>query len=335
MDISNKIVPPHLNAEIYRTDTTGTSTLSYLDFIRIHSDGTVLVGSSELTGRYWNGGASIYKNIEDARRIQTEEKLGISLISGTSDGCFIENSNKVLLCEDSGALSIWSHANEQNAWNQWIDEVSVAEHDDMVMGVDCLDPGHHYVTVGADGHAKVWDIQDLICIRNYSAAHSSIIYAVSVKPKSRTNFATGSMDQYVTLWDENIDKPVLDLLKNDCCIRCLAWINEHCLVAGDEAGVLHFIDIRNTDSVVKITEFPAAVHKVAVQSESEKLAVCCDNKIVSVCDVSEPSTASIIYHDRHRHSNFVRGLAWDLEDKKLLHTVGWNGEIKSHQIVWD
>lgn len=37
MDDSNKITPPHLNAEIYRTDTTGTSTLSYLDFIRIHS----------------------------------------------------------------------------------------------------------------------------------------------------------------------------------------------------------------------------------------------------------------------------------------------------------
>lgn len=60
---------------------------------------------------------------------------------------------------------------------------------------------------------------------------------------------------------------VSDLLKNDCCIRCLAWVNEHCLVAGDEAGVLHFIDIRNTDNVVKLAEFPAAVHKVAMHPE--------------------------------------------------------------------
>lgn len=36
MDNSNKIVPPHLNAEIYRTDATGTNTQSYLDYIRLH-----------------------------------------------------------------------------------------------------------------------------------------------------------------------------------------------------------------------------------------------------------------------------------------------------------
>ena len=41
MDNSNKIVPPHLNAEIYRTDTTGTSTQSYYDYIRLH-EGTFL-----------------------------------------------------------------------------------------------------------------------------------------------------------------------------------------------------------------------------------------------------------------------------------------------------
>lgn len=335
MDNSNKIVPPHLNAEIYRTDVTGTSTLSYLDYIRIHPGGSVLVGSSELTGRYWNGGASVYKDIVDARRIQTEEKISISLSSGTADGCFIESSNKVMLCEDSGAVSIWVRDEQQNAWNQWSEQVSVAEHDDMVLAVDCLDPGQHYVTTGADGHAKVWDIKDLICVRNYASAHRLMIYAVSTRPKSKTSFATGSMDHYVTLWDENVDKPVLDLLKNNCCIRCLAWIDEHRLVAGDEAGILYLIDVRNPETSTKLAEFPAAIHRVAAQSESDKVAVCCDNKIVSVCDVDAPSKSSVIYHDRHRHCNYVRGLAWDVEDKKVLHTVGWNGEIKSHHVVWD
>lgn len=62
----------------------------------------------------------------------------------------------MLLCEDSGSLSVWSHENNQNAWNAWTDEAAVAEHDDMAMGVECLDPGQHYVTVGADGNAKVF-----------------------------------------------------------------------------------------------------------------------------------------------------------------------------------
>ncbi|XP_075969468.1 methylosome protein WDR77-like [Anticarsia gemmatalis] len=335
MENSNKIVPPHLNAEIYRTDTTGTSTLSYLDYIRIHSDGSILVGSSELTGRYWNGGASIYKDINEARKIQTEEKLSIPLTSGSADGCFIESSNKVFLCEDSGAVSVWTREEQPNAWNQWTEQITVSEHDDIAFAVECLDPGQHYVTVGGDGHAKVWDIQDLICVKNYLAAHSLMIYAVAVKPKSRTCFATGSMDQCVTLWDENVDKPVLDLLNNDCGIRCLAWIDDHRLVAGDEAGVLRLIDVRNTETDVKIAEFPAAVHKLSVHSECDKVAVCCDNKIVSVCDTTQTPATSVIYHDRHRHTNYVRGLAWDLEDKKTLHSVGWNGEIKSHNVVWN
>lgn len=55
----------------------------------------------------------------------------------------------------------------------------------------------------------MWDINDMICIRNYSAAHSMIVNAIAVKPKSAHSFATGSMDQYVTLWDENTDKAVL------------------------------------------------------------------------------------------------------------------------------
>ncbi|XP_021189624.3 methylosome protein WDR77 [Helicoverpa armigera] len=334
MDNSNKIVPPHLNAEIYRTDTTGTSTLSYLDYIRIHSDGSVLVGSSELTGRYWNGGASVFKDIAEARSITVGGKRSIPLTSGTADGCFIGTSAKVLLCEDNGAVSVWStNVEQQNVWNQWKEDISVAEHDNMVLAVDCLEPQQCYVTAGADANVKVWDINDMICIRNYAAAHSMIINAVSVRPKSTNSFATGSMDQYVTLWDDNIDKPVLDLLKNDCCIRCIAWIDENRLIVGDEAGVLHLLDVRNTESDVKITEFPAAVHKLAVHTDSDKVAVCCDNKIVTVCEVAENSQPKVIYHDRHMHSNYVRGVAWDVQDKNTLHTVGWGGELKSHTVL--
>lgn len=36
MEDSNKIIPPHLNAEVYRTDTTGAGNISYLDYLRFH-----------------------------------------------------------------------------------------------------------------------------------------------------------------------------------------------------------------------------------------------------------------------------------------------------------
>lgn len=56
---------------------------------------------------------------------------------------------------------------------------------------------------------QVWDLNDMICIRNYSLAHSASVADVSVRPNSTTSFASGSLDMYVTLWDDNIDKPVL------------------------------------------------------------------------------------------------------------------------------
>lgn len=49
----------------------------------------------------------------------------------------------------------------------------------------------------------------MICVRNYNAAHSMMINTLSVRPKSTKEFATGSMDQYITLWDDTVDKPVL------------------------------------------------------------------------------------------------------------------------------
>lgn len=38
------IVPPHLNAEAYRNDTSGNTLVSYLDYIKIHS-GTYLTNN--------------------------------------------------------------------------------------------------------------------------------------------------------------------------------------------------------------------------------------------------------------------------------------------------
>ncbi|XP_032514058.2 methylosome protein WDR77-like [Danaus plexippus] len=331
MDNSNKIVPPHLNAEVYRTDTTGTSTQSFLDYIRIHNDGTLLVGCSELTGRYWNGGANIFDKAKQGKNVGSGTKKCIYLTSGTADGCFIESSNKILLCEDSGAVSIWN--NKDDAWKQWSEELSVAEHDGGVMAVDCLSPGKEYVTVGADGNVKVWDIIDLICMRNYIAAHNRPIYGLSTRPSSLTSFATGSLDYYITLWDENVSKPVLDLLKNDCGIRCLQWYDEEHILFGDESGVLSLIDVRNPENKIKLAEFPAAIHKINIQPACNRVSVCCDNKIVSVFNITDDLKLNLIYNNRNLHSNFVRGMAWDVDDRSLLHTVGWDGEIKTHNVT--
>ncbi|XP_013186477.2 methylosome protein WDR77 [Amyelois transitella] len=331
MENCNKIIPPHLNAEVYRSDTTGTSTLSYFDHISVNADNRVLIGCSELTGRYWNGGAIVHTSPSEAQDLQYIPKKSIHLTSGTAGGCFVGKLDKVLLCEDNGRVSIWSSSCD-DVWKMWSEDVSVAEHDDAVLAVDCISLESEYVTAGADGNIKVWDINEMICTQNYIAAHSMSICDVAVLPGSKS-FATGSLDEYISLWDEFVAKPIVDLVKNDCGVRCLQWINENKLIFGDEAGVLSLVDARNPKSIMRLMEFPAALHKIAVNKDSDKVAICCDNKIVSVCAINNDDTAQVVYHDRHMHSNFVRGMAWDAEASNVLHTVGWDGELKTHNVV--
>ncbi|XP_072944086.1 methylosome protein WDR77-like [Epargyreus clarus] len=325
---NDMMVPPHLNAEVYRTDTTGTLTQSYWEYIRFHPDGTMIIGCSELTGRYWDGGLIVGTLPEAGKDIDSSTKKAITSNSSTADGYFIETSNKVLLCEDSGALSIWSCGDD--VWKVWLGDITVAEHDDAIMAVDRLDKD--YVTVGADGNIKVWDISQMVSVRSYNAAHSMAINGVAVKPNSSSTFATVSSDQYVSLWDDNTSKPVCDVLKNDCGVRCAQWLDENKLIFGDEAGILRLVDIRNPEGALKLTEFPAAVHRVNIDSESSKMAVCCDNKIVTVCDVTDDSKLRIIYENRTLHTNYVRGCAWDLSDNNVLYTVGYDGALRTHNI---
>ncbi|KAJ0181622.1 hypothetical protein K1T71_002344 [Dendrolimus kikuchii] len=325
-----KIIPPHLNAEFYRTFVPKRSFISGLDYIRINSDGAVLIGSSDHTARNLTGQASIYNTATDACQQQNFNPKSIFLTSGTNDGCFIKNSDKVFLCEDSGAVSVWAKSESKHIWHEWVEDISVAEHDDAALVVDCLSPGKEYVTAGADGNIKVWDVSVLVCMQNYVCAPGYPVYGLAVRPQSHTDFASGSMDQYLNLWSENTEKSTLELHVSDCSIRCLAWLNENQLIFGNEAGTLKFVDIRNPDIITKLTEFPAAVHRLAVHPDCSKVAVCCDNKIVSVCEITEGINCKVGYHDRHLHTEFVRGLAWDVEDKNLLHSVGWGGEIKTH-----
>ncbi|KAI5641800.1 methylosome protein 50-like [Phthorimaea operculella] len=331
MENSNRVIPPHLNAEIYRTNVADSSSGSSLDYIHLHKDGSVLVGCSELTGRYWNGGVAIYKDIAEAQKQSHQLKKDIPLNSGTNDGCFIDGSNKVLLCEDNGTLSVWGSLPD-DAWKTWTQEVMVAEHDEAILAVDCLDPGQEYVTAGADGNVKVWDINDLICIRNYGGAHNMAVSGVASKPNSKTSFATASLDSYVTLWDDNVAKPVIDIIKNDCGVRCLQWVDENKIVYGDEAGALRIVDVRNTETKQDLAQFPAPVHRIAVHYKSDKVAVCCDNKIVTVCTLTVLDGPTTLYQDRLSHTNYVRGAAWDHNDQNILYTTGWDGEIKSHTI---
>lgn len=61
----------------------------------------------------------------------------------------------MFIVEDSGAVSVWSKNDDKTACYEWMKDISVAQHDDAALVVDCLSPGSEYITAGADGNIKV------------------------------------------------------------------------------------------------------------------------------------------------------------------------------------
>lgn len=61
------------------------------------TDGAVLIGCSELTGRYWKGRVNVYNSINDIKDLTLKPKNSINLACSSTDGCFVGDSNKVIL----------------------------------------------------------------------------------------------------------------------------------------------------------------------------------------------------------------------------------------------
>ncbi|XP_050671215.1 methylosome protein 50-like isoform X2 [Leptidea sinapis] len=304
-------------------------THTFLDFLDIHDD-NMLVGGSDFSGRYWDGNIYVSTISQEGEISTGNLEASINTIAGSADGCFLDNPQRIILCEDSGAIEVWSFVQDQNLWVQ---ESHIEEHDSAVLTIGCLVPNNLYVTAGADENIKAWDVKQMRSTRDYRKAHSHVISQVAVQPGSSDVFVTGSLDHEVKLWDYRLQKSVSALVNNDA-VRCVQWLDEHHVMFGDEAGSLKLVDSRNIQdgkSTKTLHEFPVPVHKIEVERETKKMAVCCDNATILTFDASNKESLNIIY-ENSSHRNFVRGLAWDTANKNVLYSSGWDGLVKKHII---
>lgn len=71
----------------------------------MHIDDKVILGSSDLTGRYWNGSLWYFQTVEDAPDVESC-LAGIDLPSGVCD-IAIYNKDKIAVGLDSGRNNIF------------------------------------------------------------------------------------------------------------------------------------------------------------------------------------------------------------------------------------
>ncbi|XP_046390935.1 methylosome protein 50-like [Ischnura elegans] len=255
-----------------------------LDFIDINEDGLMLLGSSNLTGRIWNGSVWCFSHTE--LEPKTDNSLtGVLCDSGVCDGLFLPSKDKILIGKDSGVLQLlqlvegsreWGggggnagNANgsdrlvESMPWEQadqkhhFMTLASAGEHDAAVLCLAVLpssgsNSAFKAVSGGADMCIKIWDVEALVSEHTYRPAHSHQVVKVSAAPKGSNSeglFASCSLDGTALIWDPRQPRPAHLIFEapGRCGAQALAWQPQSSagvLAVGLGSGAVHLVDSR-------------------------------------------------------------------------------------------
>ncbi|KAJ9587386.1 hypothetical protein L9F63_019087 [Diploptera punctata] len=332
-------VEPNRNADAYRNYqpiAVPAQIERYIDFIELCEDGYMLLGCSNLTGRFWTG--SLWYFIDPDAAPDVEKCLtGIECETGVTDGKFLEDKQKIFTdIKDSGTVQILGLSESSDEHTFHFESLnSVCEHDDSVLSVSVFPDKTQAVTGSSDTNIKVWSIESLISEHTYRPAHLLQVTSVCANPHDRNNvFASCSLDGMALMWDIRTPKPA----KVAWCDRAhelsaLSWhTSKDVLAVGSNTGEVTLIDTRQLKTPLAQTVcFSRPVHRLSFATHKpDWLAVCADDTKVKVLDCAS-DTPNILYCD-DRHDDFVRGLTWHNRNE-TLYSCGWDKQVLLHNIA--
>ncbi|XP_063244764.1 methylosome protein WDR77-like [Bacillus rossius redtenbacheri] len=331
-------VEPNRNAEAYRNYVPQyfpAQVEKYIEFIEFSEDGYMLLGSSNMTGRYWVGSVWYFTDPEAAPDVD-KCLTGSTTETGVCDGQFLPDKQKVLVAEDSGTLQLLGLSevpDEQSIYFSTIE--SKCEHDDTVLSLSVFPGEMRAVSGSADMNIKVWNVENLKCVQTYRPAHTHQVTCVSTCPERSNVFASCSLDGTLCTWDTRSDstsKPATVVLRENCSFGCVAWqpSTSDILAVGSNCGTVRLMDIRCTkEPLWQFTHFERPMYRIRFADHRPNwMAICADESKLEVVDCS---TLEVVYTD-DRHEDFVRGLAWNPKTEHL-HSCGWDKQVLVHSPV--
>lgn len=126
------------------------------------------------------------------------------------------------------------------------------------------------ITGSHDGCLKVWNYAaDLHSTTTMAMAHTDAITGLSTNREDGMMFASSSLDHSALLWDLRKPRPASALFDgHNFGFTTVYWTTRkeaNCIVAlGDEAGNVHFIDIRQPDVPThSVKVFNKKIHKIS------------------------------------------------------------------------
>ncbi|XP_019638150.1 PREDICTED: methylosome protein 50-like [Branchiostoma belcheri] len=300
----------------------------HLEVIRCRSDGSLIMGASRLTGRYWTGSLWHFQDPSVAPHVE-QCTAGVQTEAGIADLQLI-NDNQLIVASDSGAIEMWQLSEEgesfQTLWYSYA-------HDSTVHTVSTAPDANAAVSGGADATIKIWDLETKLAMKTLKA-HTDTIWCISCSPMDKHVFLSCAQDGRALMWDTRKEKAACSLGKGVIggVPTCITWSanRQTDITIGCETGEVLMLELRNQSQPVhRWRPHTRTVHRLAYcPQEPSWLATVSDD-----CDVvvtSLQTDPNIVYQNSD-HQDMVRGVSWSPAGQQL-HSCGWDTKVLHHKL---
>jgi len=340
-----------------------------LEFIDFNSDGHLVLGCSDLTGRNWSGSLWYFRDPSEPPNVE-KALTGVETDQGIVDGRFV-SKNRLIVALDNGCVeqisltfsdeplpvahvagqapaagdpSAAAPAAAANPASFFYLERqhSVQEHDDIISGMDVTADGKTLVTASYDKCVVSLDLETLRLESRFNEAHPDLISDLAANKVAAHTVATAAQDGTVRSWDlrSNTQQTCIYNDTSDWP-TCVEWIpnTEHHLLVGSQTGRVCLFDVRRCEQPLASLEsgdggLAGQVHAFKFSTKRPDLfSVCGDDVQIKVFQVSDAFDALTHKYSDDRHNDFVRGMAWSSKDDDTLLTCGWDHKVLAHHVV--
>ncbi|KAL1117005.1 hypothetical protein AAG570_004333, partial [Ranatra chinensis] len=229
-------------------------------------DGSLFLGSSNLNGRYWIGSIWYFNSADDAPA-NDNSVTGHSCDSGVPTGKFLNSSQKVIVGEDTGTLTIYELTTYKNGDIYFVPEVYSAQHESSILSLSFSRTKNKIISAGTDKSINVWDVESLSAVNRYCEAHTRPITSTAFCPEEDgVTFISCSLDGYALMWDSRNAKPASVLSKNKSCgFTAVDWRNTNEIAIGSQSGDVMIMDVRARSQLMSFSPIDRPVHKISFQ----------------------------------------------------------------------
>ncbi|XP_023238127.1 methylosome protein 50-like [Centruroides sculpturatus] len=272
---------------------------NHLDVVQHFPDGKLILGSSNLTGRYWGGSLWLFKNSNDAPDIE-KCLAGVETEAGISDAAVL-GKDKIIIGLDSGSVELISLKSDPVILSN---EFYSCEHDHVISSISVSSNDLFCISSSFDGCIKVWDVETWTCIATYRPAHGNKISRVSCS---------------------NVESRVFI----SCGQLCM---NNLLLTKFNFVGSVELISLKS-DPVILSNEFYSCEHDHVISSisVSSNDLFCISSSFDGCIKVWDVETWTCIATYRPAHGNKISRVSCSNVESRVFISCGQDDKI----FIWD